>query len=515
MSGKRKSKTKKELNDELNLLKEKLEQTKYELQEANKRIHLDSSGKISISMESFKIDHKELEQLEFTHAGVFIHENGIVREMNNAITKMFGYTEDEIIGSNLLDFVHPDYKTSIHEKIKNFDYHSSEIALIKKDGTELLVHTIATPIQYDGRKARIVYIQDISELQKAQKKLIASEKKLRKLMENSPNRIVLLDTKGIVKYVNFVRHHESTDDVIGDDILDYVNPNSKKIFKKSFQRTIKNNEITKFEIDTTWGSRDLIEFHPLTENNHVNEVVLTAVDITEMRNIELELKESEERYRVIFDSAPVGIVVFQSNKLQYINKTALQMFNYSINSKLEGKHVGEFVAKSELERLLKMEWLRAEGEEIPSAYETIGVKSDGTHFPIHLDAVAIQYEGLRAIQVFVGDLTETKLIEERNQRLQDQIERSNKLDSLGVLAGGIAHDFNNLLMAIMGNASIGRLELESSHPVYGLLDEIEGVSKKAAELAQQMLAFSGRSKLNVDSVDLSSVVDKIKDLLLV
>ncbi len=104
------------------------------------------------------------------------------------------------------------------------------------------------------------------------------------------------------------------------------------------------------------------------------------------------------------------------------------------------------------------------------------------------------------------DVTEAK-------RQRARIEHSQRLESLGVLAGGIAHDFNNILMAIMGNAELGRMELPDAHPALAYLERIEQSSARAAELCRQMLAYSGRGKFVVKSVNLSSLVREITKLL--
>lgn len=88
-----------------------------------------------------------------------------------------------------------------------------------------------------------------------------------------------------------------------------------------------------------------------------------------------------------------------------------------------------------------------------------------------------------------------------------------KLESLGVLAGGIAHDFNNLLMAIMGHTDLALAELSPVSPVRGHLEEVEKASHRAADLCRQMLAYSGKGRFVVESLDLVEVVQEMADML--
>ncbi|RLL54062.1 PAS domain S-box protein [Mariprofundus sp. EBB-1] len=101
--------------------------------------------------------------------------------------------------------------------------------------------------------------------------------------------------------------------------------------------------------------------------------------------------------------------------------------------------------------------------------------------------------------------------QERQQ--QQQLEHTQRLESLGVLAGGIAHDFNNLLTAILGNAGIARRRMPDDNPVAINLKHIEDASERAADLCKQMLAYSGKGKFVVVPINLSSLIDEILGLL--
>jgi signal transduction histidine kinase/CheY-like chemotaxis protein len=113
----------------------------------------------------------------------------------------------------------------------------------------------------------------------------------------------------------------------------------------------------------------------------------------------------------------------------------------------------------------------------------------------------------------VLDVTERKRAEEERRQLEAQILHAQKLESLGVLAGGIAHDFNNLLTAILGYANLARLQLPPNSPVLGMLQEIEHGGERAADLARQMLAYSGRGKFIIRTLALDALVREMSKLL--
>jgi PAS domain S-box-containing protein len=115
----------------------------------------------------------------------------------------------------------------------------------------------------------------------------------------------------------------------------------------------------------------------------------------------------------------------------------------------------------------------------------------------------------------VADQAAQALANEERRRLEVQIQQAQKLESLGVLAGGIAHDFNNLLMAVLGNADLALTELPGDSSLRGYLEDIRAASRRAAELCSQMLAYSGRGQLSVETVDMGEMVREMASMLVV
>lgn len=111
------------------------------------------------------------------------------------------------------------------------------------------------------------------------------------------------------------------------------------------------------------------------------------------------------------------------------------------------------------------------------------------------------------------DVTERKRAEDERRRLEAQMLHVQKLESLGVLAGGIAHDFNNLLTSMLGYAALALREIPIGSPAQPLLLEVERAAARAAELTQQMLAYSGKGRFAVQPIDLSRLVQEMVQLL--
>ncbi len=111
------------------------------------------------------------------------------------------------------------------------------------------------------------------------------------------------------------------------------------------------------------------------------------------------------------------------------------------------------------------------------------------------------------------EISERQRIEKEQRILQEKMQQAQKLESLGLMAGGIAHDFNNILMAVLGNVELAKLETPESSPVYEYLKDIDKASCRAAELARQMLIYSGRGHASIQGIDLNEMVNDMTSIL--
>ena len=129
-------------------------------------------------------------------------------------------------------------------------------------------------------------------------------------------------------------------------------------------------------------------------------------------------------------------------------------------------------------------------------------------FEARLYEMAMALHGKRCVVLVTRDITE-------RSRAEENLRMTQKLESLGVLAGGIAHDFNNLLTAILGNLNLAQMHIPDLSPAAPLLLRVETTVLRAAELAHQMLAYSGRGAFTIELVELNAVVGEMTELLAV
>ena len=228
-----------------------------------------------------------------------------------------------------------------------------------------------------------------------------------------------------------------------------------------------------------------------------------------------ELRVSEANYREIFDAATDMIVVqhIETGEVIDVNHETTRVTGYTFDE-LCDRGVQSFGPEGpgfEPERAMAYIAKAAAGE--PQLFEWGFVTKDGEFHPteVHLKRVTIGGEP-RLLGV-ARDITKRKQAEEERDQLERQVRQAQKLESLGVLAGGIAHDFNNLLAGIMGNAGLALIKLPPDSMCRGYMENIETTAKRAAELTNQMLAYSGKGGFIVQPLIMSRLVEEMGHLL--
>ena len=250
------------------------------------------------------------------------------------------------------------------------------------------------------------------------------------------------------------------------------------------------------------------------DEGNVIQIIESCRDVTEQKRAEQALRQSEARYRELYDQAPVGYHELDTEgRIVRVNRTELEMLGYEPEEML-GKHVWEFV--DEVEETRKAFEDQVAGNEEPArAFDRNFKKKDGGVIPILIETRLMRDEEGRTIGMrsTLQDITDRKRAEEEKRRLAEQMQQTQKLDSLGILAGGIAHNFNNLLVGILGNADLVMQELPGRSIERRCLERVVESATRAAKLSTQMLMYSGRGRFQVDKADLSTIIEEMGQLL--
>jgi PAS domain S-box-containing protein len=236
-------------------------------------------------------------------------------------------------------------------------------------------------------------------------------------------------------------------------------------------------------------------------------------DITKYKQAEEALRNSEERFRQLFNYAPMAYHEFDTEgRITRVNKTELEMLGYAEEEML-GRHVWDFHTETVWIEALKK---RLKGElPVGQVLERTIRRKDGTTFPalIHERFIKDDEGKNIGIRSTIQDITELKQTEKRMNTLQEQLRQSQKMEAIGRLAGGIAHDFNNLLTVIKGYSQLSFSELKEGDPLKGNLDEIQKATQRASELTRQLLAFSRRQILEFMVFDLNTILRDLDKML--
>ena len=231
----------------------------------------------------------------------------------------------------------------------------------------------------------------------------------------------------------------------------------------------------------------------------------------ERRKILVSLRESEEKYRNLVESASDGIAIIQDSIIVFANQQLIKILGLKTDE-ITGSELGEFFYSDEDAMKFESDKNLIDAEQ--AAFCKIRLrKRDGSVLYVELNRNDTTYRGNRAELVFIRDITERQKTEEEKNRLQVRIQHAQKLESLGVLAGGIAHDFNNLLMGILGNASLSLDQLPPESVIRKNIGRIETSALRAADLTNQLLAYSGKGLFVIESVQLSKLIEEMLSLL--
>jgi PAS domain S-box-containing protein len=227
-----------------------------------------------------------------------------------------------------------------------------------------------------------------------------------------------------------------------------------------------------------------------------------------------EASFSQNFIESIIRAVPIGIGVVKNRFFQQVNDRILEMTGYS-REELIGKNARilyptdqdyEYVGKEKYEQI---------NQHGTGTVETRWLRKDGTIIYILLSSTPINRQDFSLGVTFTAlDISDRKKSELERLELERRIQHGQKLESLGVLAGGIAHDFNNLLMAILGNLDLALFEIYEASPAYGYIKEAEKEIYRATSLTKQLLAYSGKGKYLIESINLNELVDDMKPLLI-
>ena len=324
----------------------------------------------------------------------------------------------------------------------------------------------------------------LMERKQAENTLLESDKRLQAVFKRSPVGLMLFNSQSVVLDCN--QHLANIfglqrEEYIGLNLLDRI---PEGLLRQSLLNAISDNGVQHYEgpYTTILGGKQLYVsvFIEKIENNLLIAIIS---DITESKQAENALRESENKFSLTFNSSPDSININRQVDGLYvdINEGFTRITGYTRDDVIGKTSLELNIWEDPADRQRLVHALQEKGyiENLEAQFR----RKDGSLLSGLMSARAILLKGVPHLISITRDISERKKHEKEQLKID-------KLESLGILAGGIAHDFNNILTGIMGNISLARVFLDAAHESYNPLSEAEKASERARELANQLLTFA-------------------------
>jgi two-component system, cell cycle sensor histidine kinase and response regulator CckA len=388
---------------------------------------------------------------------------------------------------------------------------------VRQDGAEITVETVQRAWVFEDRPCFVVSVTNRS-------RLAAVEATLKALVDSSPDPTFIVgagkddyDLLSINSAMVAMLGYEHCSQLVGKNFMDaIVHPDDRERVER--YRAQRQVTAVPGPIQLRWIRRDGairyvegIARHLIFANEPA--VLVIARDITEQRLREQErvaaeaaLRESEARYRMLFDGSPLAISLFDANTLEYVEVNAKMTDVYGYSRE-------EFLAMTvkDVKPVADVAAMHAAIATAVTGRQThVGVvkhrRKDGMLIDVDITAHKVEVDGRPCSLAIAVDVTEAR-------RIEEQLRHSQKMEAIGQLAGGVAHDFNNLLAVILATTSFLQEDLGDAHPSSKDVADIQSAAERGAALTRQLLAFSRRQPHTPKLLSIRTSVEDIEKML--
>ena len=454
---------------------------------------------------------------------VFLHDfAGKLVMANRAACEKTGYSREELLSMEVAD-LDPGAAAKWHqEDLESRVLAGASIRMAsqhrRKDGTTYAVEVHLNRTDVAGQPMILSVARDVSQQQRAHEALRQSENRYRTYVDNLPvgayqrtpgqdNRLLMVNP-AIVRMLGC----DSAEQVMtmGSSPF-YLHPEKSREFNERLAKDqrVEDYELEFVRLDGTPFPARVWAWTVEREEQEIVEGVI--IDVTETKRAEQALRRAKEEWERTFDAVPDLICLLDTEfRIIRANKAMAERLGTTPGA-AAGQTCYECVHALDAPPEL-CPHARTLQDYCQHCVEVVEERLQGV-FDVTTTPIFTSDGQLVGSVHVAHDVSERKRAEERRLTLERQIQQTQKMESLGVLAGGIAHDFNNILMGILGNAEMALQDLSEPGSAKLCVREIEKAARRAAELTRQMLAYAGKGRFLVQTVDINNTIRGLDQLL--
>ena len=449
---------------------------------------------------------------------------GIITSWNKAAEKTFGYAADETLGGHISLLFPPDRlgeedeilaRIAKGERVEHF-----ETVRRRKDGVDVPVSLTISPIRDESGKiiGASKIVRDITRRHQANVALQLSEHRFRQVVEACPSALVMADGAGRIELANRqaqAMFGYSEPELVGMSVdtllpmpLQRQHADLRAAFLRNPQSRAMGTGRDLYAVTKNAGQIPVeVGLNPLQIDGQTK-VLAAIVDLTERKRSESELRRSEDRFRVIFNTVGDGIFIIDAESGSFIqaNDSGAVMFGYA-PGELIGLTIADLssnVPPYTMDEAYALIQHAKAGE--AQRFEWRCKARDGRLFWAEVTIRYALIGGQGVLVSTVRDVTERRA-------LDAQLRQAQKMEAIGQLTGGIAHDFNNLLAVINGNLELISEGTAGASDLKEMAGDALRAAGRGADLTYQLLAYSRRQPLEPKVVKLPGLVDDTAKLL--
>ncbi|NTU52845.1 MAG: PAS domain-containing protein [Chlorobiaceae bacterium] len=454
---------------------------------------------------------------------------------NAASIDALGYSLDELRQMNLRDLHPPEFQEKALETAKQRNASTRSVCqmpMLMKSGKTIPVETKITPGIWDEKPVHFEITRNISERLNSQSALIESERKFRELTEYLPLPLFETDLRGIVNYINLsgMEFFDLTPEDIerGVSTFSFCLPENIELAVANQQKILdpgyipKGNEYTIVMKD---GRRLplLLYSTPIRKEGKFAGVRTTVVDLSELKRAETALRENalqkrvSEEFRSIIDNIP-GLVYHLSsdNTIRFLSETSQAWLTEALLPDGSGSldKVLSLIHPEDRQAVVTNgKKIRRKQTSMVSVFR-LSIPDKGMRWIENRSTSTFSDNGhYLGVDGILFDITDRVTAQEEKRQLEANLNKTQRLETIGTLAGGIAHDFNNILSPILGYAEMGVTQLPESNPLREYFTQIMLAAERAQHLVSQILTFSRAEGYKPVAVSTQSVIDEALKLL--